>query len=126
MPKEVEDDKQNAEADGDETAAPREKVEFPWLALCAAIFFDLIGMIPILNFFSEAFAGLAFGFWQKLYAPKTNPVITFIVAKIADGICLGLLPSNIAIVVFAYIKKRAASLLKDKAPAAAKALESTA
>ena len=99
-----------------QTAAP--SVSFPWLAFVAAALFDLIGLIPIVNFFSESFAGLAFGFWQKLYAPKTNPVITFLIAKIADAICLGLLPSNIAVVVYAYIKKRAASLAKNKMPAA--------
>ncbi|MBU1102636.1 hypothetical protein KJ853_03210 [Patescibacteria group bacterium] len=85
---------------------PKEKVSFPWLMFFVAVFFDLIGLIPIVNIFSEIFAGLAFGFWQKIYAPKTDPVLTFIVAKIADAIFLGMLPSNIAIVVFAYIKKK--------------------
>ena len=87
------------------------KVPIPWLMLCVAGLFDLIGMIPIVNIFSEIIAGLIFGWWQKQYVPKTDPLITFIVAKIIDFITVGFLPSNIAIVVYAYIKKKAAAKL---------------
>lgn len=93
----------------EEEPAPAEtpqKVSFPWIVFCVAVLFDLIGLIPIVNIFSEIFAGLALGFWQKTYVPKTDPILTFVVAKIADAIFLGMLSSNIAIVIFAYVKKK--------------------
>jgi len=101
-----------------EEPTPSLKVSFPWLMFFAAVFFDLIGLIPVVNFFSETLALMAFGFWQKIYAPKTNPLLTALVTLIADGLFLGLLPRNIATVVYAFIKKRAASLMKNKTPAA--------
>ena len=83
------------------------EVSFPWGMFCLAGLFDLIGLIPFINFFSEALAGLIFGFWQKRYAPKTDPILTFIIAKIMDAVSVGILPSNIGVVVYAYIKKKA-------------------
>ncbi|MBU2264911.1 hypothetical protein KJ784_01850, partial [Patescibacteria group bacterium] len=62
--------------------APSGPASFPWGMLCLAALFDLIGMIPVINLFTETLAGLIFGWWQKGYAPKTDPVLTFIVAKI--------------------------------------------
>ena len=107
MPEETPKDQPTQEEPEEAAGAmPKEPVSFPWLMLGVAIIFDLVGMIPVINFFSEALAGLTFGLWQKLYAPKTDPIITFIVAKIADAVFLGLLPSNIAIVIFAYAKKK--------------------
>lgn len=94
------------------TTPPAESALFPWLAFFAAALFDIIGMIPIVNFLSEPIAKLSFGLWQKVYAPKTDPVMTAILTLIADGIFLGFLPSNIATVVYAYIKKRAAAKVK--------------
>ncbi len=88
-------------------AAPEPAV-FPWEMFCVAVLFDLIGLIPILNFFSEILAGLIIGLWQRFYNPKTDPIITFFVAKIIDAISLGFLPSNIGVVVYAFIKKKAA------------------
>lgn len=85
---------------------PSGPVTFPWLAFFAAAFLDLIGMVPIINFVSEPLAKLAFGLWQKAYAPKTNPFLTAIITLIADGLFLGFLPGNIATVIFAYIKKK--------------------
>lgn len=83
-----------------------EEVTFPWLIFFLAAIFDIICFFfPPL----EIIAGLIFGFWQKLYVPKTDPLITFIVAKIIDALSLGILPSNIGIVVYAYIKKKAAA-----------------
>jgi hypothetical protein len=88
------------------------KISFPWLMFFLAAVFDLIGLIPYVNFFSEALAGLIFGFWQKIYSPKTDPVITFILAKIADAISFGILPSNIAIVLYAYWRKKTLEKIK--------------
>ncbi|MFH1385460.1 MAG: hypothetical protein ABIG65_00205 [Patescibacteria group bacterium] len=95
--------------------APSEPASFPWGMLCLATLFDLIGMIPVINLFTETLAGLIFGWWQKGYAPKTDPVLTFIVAKIMDVVSLGILPSNIGIVVYAYIKKKTAAKIADAA-----------
>jgi len=47
-----------------------------------------------------------------MYNPKLDPVLTFIVAKIIDAISLGIMPSNIGIVIYAYIKKKAAAKLQ--------------
>ncbi len=120
MPQEIQDEIEPTEEDESEepeeggVSAPPPTVPFPWLIMSVAICFDLVGMIPVVNFFTEAIAAMTFGFWQKSYSPKTNPLITFIVAKIADAIFLGFLPSNISIVVYAYLKKKTAS----KIPAA--------
>lgn len=88
--------------------APSAKTaSFPWGMFCLAALFDLVGMIPIVNFATETLAGLIIGRWQKSFAPKLDPVLTFIVAKIIDIAFLGLLPSNIGIIIYAYIKKKA-------------------
>ncbi len=89
--------------------APPEPTSFPWGMLCLAALFDLVGLVPVLNLITETLAGLIFGWWQKGYNPKLDPLLTFIVAKIIDAISLGILPSNIGIVVYAYIKKKAAA-----------------
>jgi len=81
-------------------------VSIPWLMLVIAALFDLVGLIPFINFFSELVAGFILGIWQKSYAPKTDPFLTFFMAKVADIFTIGLLPSNIAIVIYAYIKKK--------------------
>lgn len=101
--------------DSPETTAelpPEEPASFPWMMAALAGGFDLVGFVPILNFFTEPVAGLIFGLWQKTYAPNTNPLITFFVAKIIDAGTLGAAPSNIGIVVFAFIKKRAEQKLQ--------------
>lgn len=95
--------------------APAEPVSFPWGMFCLAGLFDLVGLIPVINFFTEATAGLTFGLWQKFYSPKLDPVISFFVAKIIDAISLGLLPSNIGIVVYSYTKKKADAKISDAA-----------
>lgn len=95
-----------------EPIAPTMPASFPWAMLCLAILFDLVGMIPILNLITETLAGLIFGWWQKGYAPKTDPALTFIVAKIIDVISLGILPSNIGLVIYAYLKKKASANLR--------------
>jgi hypothetical protein len=86
-----------------------EPVPFPWLMLCVAVIFDLIGFIPIVNIFSEIIAGLILWLWKKKYSPKTNPLIDIVAVKILDFITLGLLPSNIATVIYSYAKKKTAS-----------------
>lgn len=91
----------------EQSVAPPESVSFPWMMIILAAFFDLIGLIPIINLFSELIAGLTLGLWQKGYAPKTDPVMSFFVAKVIDIASLGILPSNIAVVVYAYVKKKA-------------------
>ncbi len=88
---------------------PPEPVSFPWGMFCLAALFDAVGWIPILNLVTEPLAGLIFGWWQKGYAPKTDPILTFIIAKIIDAVSLGILPSNIGIVVYAYIEKKTAA-----------------
>ncbi|KKS26122.1 MAG: hypothetical protein UU87_C0003G0042 [Parcubacteria group bacterium GW2011_GWA2_42_11] len=101
----------NRSPESKETPGP-EPASFPWMMFFVAALFDLIGLVPILNFFTEILAGLIFGFWQKMYNPKLDPVLTFIVAKIIDAISLGIMPSNIGIVIYAYIKKKAAAKLQ--------------
>jgi len=86
-------------------------VSFPWGMFCLAALADLIGLIPFVNLLSEPIAGFIFGFWQKSYAPKTDPVMTFILAKIADIILAGFLPSNIGVVIYAWTKKKATAKL---------------
>lgn len=86
-----------------------EPVSFPWLILCVAVIFDLIGFIPIVNIFSEILAGLIFWLWKKTYDSKTNPLIDIVAVKIVDLIFMGALPSNTATVVYAYSKKKTAS-----------------
>jgi hypothetical protein len=86
-----------------------EKVSLPWLMLCVAALFDLIGLIPIVNIFSEILAGLILWLWKIQYSPKTNPLIDIVAVKIVDLVFLGWLPSNIATVVIAYAKKKTAA-----------------
>jgi len=85
---------------------PGGSVSFPWFIFFAAILFDIIEFfIPLLL----PLFGLIMGFWQKMYVPKTDPLMSFFLSKIADVITLGILPSSVSIVIFAYIKKRAAA-----------------
>lgn len=91
---------------------PQSTVSFPWLMLCLAIFFDLIGLIPIVNFFSEILAGLMIGLWQKMYFSKSNPLVEFFAAKIIDALSLGILPSNSGLVVITYLRKKTAAKLQ--------------
>lgn len=109
---------QSSDDDSEMTAElpSEEPVSFPWMMAALAGGFDLVGLVPILNFFTESVAGLTFGLWQKTYAPKTNPLITFFIAKIIDAGTLGIAPSNIGIVVFAFMKKKADQKLKIKQP----------
>lgn len=99
--------KEKLEEESEETG-----VSLPWLMLGVAAIFDLIGIIPILNFFTEILAGLILGLWQKNYAPKTDPILTFFLAKSIDAVSLGFLPSNIGVVVYSYLKKKASLKLK--------------
>jgi hypothetical protein len=98
------------------TGTPAKPRSFPWLMLCVAVFFDLIGLIPIINIITEVLASLILGLWQWIYAPKTNPAITLLVAKMIDAMSLGFLPSNIAIVLYAYLKQKAAAKIMAVAP----------
>jgi len=91
-----------------------EPVLFPWLMLCVAIIFDLIGFIPIVNIFSEILAGLILWLWKHSYNSKTNPLIDIVAVKIVDFITLGLLPSNTATVIYSYAKKKTAAKAKSK------------
>jgi|GEM_PF-1911188 len=92
-----------------EPTAPPEEASFPWGMIVLAALFDLIGIIPIINLMTELLAGLIIGLWQSGYTPKTDPLISFFLAKVMDLLTFGILPSNIAIVIYAYIKKKAAS-----------------
>jgi hypothetical protein len=82
---------------------------FPWLMLCVAIIFDLVGFIPILNIFTDILAGFILWLWKHSYNSKTNPLIDIVAAKIVDFLCLGILPSSTFTVIYSYIKKKAAS-----------------
>lgn len=91
---------------GGQVQAPAVSVSFPWGMLFVALLFDLIGIIPIINIFTEILASLIMWFWQKAYVPQLDAFLNIIVNKIIDLLSLGLLPSNIFIVVVAYIRKR--------------------
>lgn len=69
-----------------------------------------------MNILTEIIASFIFGFWQTQYTPKSDPLLTIAVAKLADIVFLGFLPSNIGIVIFAHAKKKTASKL-SAAPA---------
>lgn len=106
------ENKNRSDSDKETTERPIAQPEpalFPWGMLCLAALFDLIGVIPFVNIVTEIFAGLIIGFWQKVYAPKTDPILSFIVAKIIDIASFGILPSNIGVVVYAYVKKKIAA-----------------
>lgn len=96
----------NDSSDQNQASPPAEKAVFPLGMFCGAVIFDLVGMIPIINFITEPVATLVFGFWQKTYAPKSNPLVTIMCAKLADLFLLGMLPSNIGVVIYAYTAKR--------------------
>jgi hypothetical protein len=94
------------------TQSPQsEEVFFPWAMFLIALFFDLIGVIPILNIFTEVLATMIFSFWHMQYAPKSDYLANLIITKCCDFASLGLFPSNIAIVIMAYSKKKARSEL---------------
>ncbi len=108
MPEELETTEEEQEPYGEigTPITPGGSVSFPGLILCVAIIFDIIEFfIPILL----PVFGFIMGLWQKSYAPKTDPVLGFLVSKIIDVCFLGILPSSVSIVIFAYIKKRAAA-----------------
>lgn len=88
---------------------PATSVSLPFGMLALAGFFDLIGLIPVLNFFTDFLAGLLLWFWQKSYVPSFDPMLNIFTNKIIDICTLGIFPSNIGIVLVAFIKKRAAS-----------------
>lgn len=92
----------------------QEPVTFPWLMFCVAVLFDLIGLIPFVNIFSEIVAGLILWLWKQTYNSKTNPLIDIVAVKIVDFIFLGILPSNIATVIYSYAKKKTASKAGSK------------
>ncbi|MCK9378776.1 MAG: hypothetical protein M0P97_01365 [Candidatus Moranbacteria bacterium] len=95
--------------------ANKKSMSFPVNMLILAIIFDGLGLIPFLNIATEAMAGFIFGIWQRSYAPKTNPLVTFVVAKTIDVFFVGLVPSNCGIVVFSYIRRKAeAKLSREK------------
>ena len=102
------DDRPNSDKQTTERqVSPPEPASFPWGMFCLAALFDAVGWIPVINIFTETLAGLIIGSWQRSYAPKTDPLMTFLIAKIIDVAFFGLLPSNIGIVIYAYIKKKA-------------------
>jgi len=107
MPQEVEPIEEEQEEESPTGAtAPKTSVSFPMMMFFVAILFDIIEFfIPLLL----PLFGLIMGFWQKMYVPKTDPLMSFFLSKIADVITLGILPSSVSIVIFAYIKKRAAA-----------------
>jgi hypothetical protein len=91
----------------------QEEVSFPWMIFALAVLFDLVGLVPILNIITEIAAGFIFGLWQKSYSPKTDPFLTFMIAKMVDLASVGFLPSNIGIVIYAYMRKKAANAVQS-------------
>jgi len=108
------------EEGGTQAAQGAGTTEFPWGMFFIAAFFDLIGIIPILNLLTDFLASLLLWFWQKQYAPQTDPLLSIFANKIIDICTLGIFPSNIGIVVVAYIKKRASARETTGEAAAAK------
>jgi len=103
--------KQDAESGGQQSAASPEQADhasFPWGMFFVALLFDIVGLIPILNIFTEILVGLLLWFWQKSYAPNIDPLLSFFANKVIDICTLGIFPSNISIVIVAFMKKRAA------------------
>lgn len=94
------------ELDQDISPDQKEPASFPLGMFLLATVFDLVGFIPVINFVSEPIAGLIFWFWQKQYSPKSNPLATLLSAKLLDLVCVGLLPSNIGVVIYAYTAKK--------------------
>jgi len=115
MPEEIDttEDEQESYGEIGTPITPGGSVSFPWgmAALALFIFDPAERILPLL----VPGIGLIMGYWQKIYAPKTDPVLSFFLSKIAAIVTLGLLPDNLSIVIFAFIKKRAAS--KEKSPA---------
>lgn len=98
--------------DNEEPAAgqsAKTSASFPFGLLALAGFFDLLGLIPILNIFTDLLAGLILWFWQKSYVPSFDPMLNIFTNKIIDICTLGIFPSNMGIVIVAFIKKRAVS-----------------
>lgn len=115
MPDEEKDEaNENEQEEPGEASAnlPTQTVSFPLGMAFVALFFDLLErLVPLLI----PGIGLIMGYWQKIYAPNTDPVLGFFFSKIAALITMGLLPDNLSIVIFAFIKKRSAA--KQKSPA---------
>ncbi|TSC53320.1 MAG: hypothetical protein LiPW39_332 [Parcubacteria group bacterium LiPW_39] len=98
-----------------EPITPQSTVSFPVGMLAVAALFDLVGWIPILNFFTETLSGLILGFWQKLYmeeASLAEIVLAFISAKSIKAASVGFGPTNCGIVLFTYFRKKAMSKIK--------------
>ncbi|KKR03564.1 MAG: hypothetical protein UT31_C0016G0008 [Parcubacteria group bacterium GW2011_GWF2_39_13b] len=104
-----EENEGNDSQDNAPKKSPSASVSIPVGMLCIAGFFDLIGLIPILNLFTDLLAALLFWMWQKNYVPSFDPMLNIFTNKVIDICTLGIFPSNIGIVLVAYIKKRAAS-----------------
>jgi hypothetical protein len=88
-----------------------QEASFPWGMFFVAALFDLVGLIPLLNILTEILASGIIWFWQKTYAPKEDPLLSLITTKIIDFCSLGIFPSNIGMVVIAYMKKKTSAKL---------------
>ncbi|MEK7160888.1 MAG: hypothetical protein AAB724_02575 [Patescibacteria group bacterium] len=106
---EIEESDEEPTEEAPESRSSPAKVSFPWLIAILALGFDLVGLIPALNIATETIAALLFGLWQTNFLPQVNPVLGILMVKLADLCTLGLLPSNLAIVVRAYIKKKSSA-----------------
>lgn len=94
--------------------AAENAVSFPVGMFFMAASFDVLGFIPIVNIacvVTEPIAGFIFYYWQKNYAPNTNPIKSLIINKAIDLITIGVSPSNSILVIRAYSKKKAASVV---------------
>ncbi|MBI4836870.1 MAG: hypothetical protein HY813_00470 [Candidatus Portnoybacteria bacterium] len=88
------------------TQQSSETARFPMAMLLVAGAFDLIGFIPIVNLVSEIMAAFVLRTWAFFYAPRSNPLVNIAVNKFVEIPFLGLWPSNISIVLYAYWRKK--------------------
>lgn len=105
-----EDEQQNP----NQSAASKNDISFPVGMFFLAASFDVLGFIPIVNIVcvvTEPIAGFIFYYWQKNYAPNTNPVKSLIINKAIDLLTIGISPSNSIVVLRAYSKKKAANMV---------------
>jgi hypothetical protein len=80
-------------------------IPYPAIMLVVAIFFDIVGMIPFINFFTEPLASLIVGFWYLTYESSSDILLNFLKNKLIDICTFGLWFSNTAIVRRAYKDK---------------------
>lgn len=106
--------RQDEQQNPSQITAPKNAVSFPAGMFFLAIGFDILGFIPVINIVcvvTEPIAGFIFYYWQKNYAPNTNPIKSLIINKAVDLLTVGISPSNSIVVIRAYSKKKAVNMV---------------